>query len=232
LEVVVVDNCSGDDSVERLRQGLDDPRVKVIASEKNGGFGYGNNLGARAATGPHLFLLNSDAFFQEDALARMLPRLGDPEVGIVAPALYIKDGVTLQADGIGPFPTVVSILTQKTKDYGASLEPDWVSGAAMLMCRDAFLSLGGFDERIFMYYEDVELCWRFRRAGMKIVRELSAGVTHLGGGSYTTSLKKKQQYFEAQDVYLRLIGEPAAGIALVRMARRPYTLIQRLKGLK
>ncbi len=230
-EVLVVDNASGDNSLTVLRDRFTDSRVKILESAENLGFGRANNLAANRAVGGFLFLLNSDARLHENALGTLLkewPRFERP--GILAPAVYLADGETLQVDALGPFPTVERLVTRKTKVHGTSLTPDWVSGCAMLIRRDTFLAVGGFDPEIFMYFEDVLLCRAFRKMGLGIHRCLDAGVTHEGGGSMESRLNRKAIYYSAQDVMLRKMGEPGWGIFLVRLLRWPNLVLGRLLG--
>ncbi len=228
-EIIVVDNASGDGSVGQLQEYGEE--IELIESGENLGFGRANNLGVERATEEFVFLLNSDALFHEGCLATMLAHwqtLDKP--GILAPAVYLEDGKTLQADAIGPFPTVSRLITRKTTDYGTSLTPDWVSGCAMLLRREDYLAVGGFDPDIFMYYEDVLLCHAIRRRGLGIFRCLDAGITHLGGKSISSTWDRKVVYYQAQDVMLRKMGEPGWGIALVRLLRWPYLVAKRLTG--
>jgi GT2 family glycosyltransferase len=231
-EIIVVDNASGDDSVLKLKEAFDEEaRVQIVASPENLGFGRGNNLAAERATQPFVFLLNSDALFHDGCLAALLShweKLDQP--GILAPAVYLSDGATFQADALGPFPTVKRLILRQTKQYGESLSPDWVSGCAMLLRREDYVKVGGFDPDIFMYYEDVLLCRSIRGLGKGVYRHLEAGVTHLGGGSYQSNWKKKQQYYAAQDVLLRKQGESALGIGLVKLLRWPNLVLGAILG--
>ena len=224
LEIIVVDNGSGDHSSSALHSQFDaEPRVTIVDSDRNVGFGRGNNIGVAAATHALVFLLNSDATFSSGCLASLVDAWGKlPRPGVLAPAVYRGDSEELQDDAIGPFPTSRRILTQRTKRYGTSLSPDWVSGCAMLLSREAFLAVGGFDPDFFMYFEDVLLCWRMRELGLTVDRHLDAGVHHLGGMSYGTSLRKKRDYYAAQDLLLCKMGEPSLGRALVKTVRWPY----------
>jgi GT2 family glycosyltransferase len=105
-----------------------------------------------------------------------------------------------------------------------------VSGCAMLLHREDYLKVGGFDPDIFMYYEDVLLCRSIRLLGKGVFRHLEAGVTHLGGGSYQSNWKKKQQYYAAQDVLLRKQGESPIGIGLVKLLRWPNLVLGAILG--
>jgi GT2 family glycosyltransferase len=228
-EIIVVENGSSDRSYEVLSDRFrDNARVRVIGSEINLGFGGGNNLAARWATNPMLFLLNSDATFVPGSLATLIKRFRQLEnVGILAPSVFRGATDVLQAEACGPFPTAWRLLTQTSKNYGTSLSPDWVGGAGMLIPAEVFHSTGGFDEDIFMYFEDVLLCWRVRRRGLKIYRIPEAGIRHLGGMSYASESIKKKDYFAAQDVFLEKIGESIFLRLLVRAIRTPAIRMQR-----
>ena len=237
-EIIVVENGSADGSWEVLQEHFaTSVRVKLIKSERNLGFGGGNNLAARAATQPLLFLLNSDAGFVPGCLSILLEQFGTvDDAGIIAPAVFRGTTRELQIEACGPIPTARRILTQQSKNYGTSTTPDWVGGAAMLIPSALFQSVGGFDEDIFMYFEDVLLCWRVRRLGYEIYRNLNAGVEHLGGMSYESDTQKKTDYFLAQDVFLKKIGENLAMRSLVKLGRIPVTharrtLASRMSGM-
>ncbi|MFI5384827.1 MAG: glycosyltransferase family 2 protein [Fimbriimonadales bacterium] len=232
LEVIVVDNQSGDGSAEFLREKLASPRLKLIECEQNRGFGAGNNVGAAAASGRVLFLLNSDATFTEGALRPLVEMIqADPTIGIVAPLIVMADGKTPQQDAFGIMPTFGTILTRKTKRYDpGEVEPGFVSGTAMLMRTADYRAVGGFDERIFMYYEDVELCYRFRQRGFRIVRCLDSTVVHIGGQSYRSTYRQKHQYYQAQDLYLRLIGTPTVLRWGLRLLRWPNLILGQILG--
>jgi GT2 family glycosyltransferase len=116
LEVILVDNDSQDSSMEmfsRYFSGVQ--RVQVIGASENKGFGAGNNLAAENASGDLLFLLNSDATFVAGSLATLVKfRSNHGQRCVVAPAVYAGSTDALQVDAIGPFPTAVRILTQRS----------------------------------------------------------------------------------------------------------------------
>lgn len=226
--VIVVENGSGDDSAEWLRGSITDSRIKLVVSEQNLGFGGGNNLGLRNATADLVFLLNSDATLEPGGLAPLTRRIADPTVGIAAPAIYLPGGVDLQLDVVGHFPTPSRILSRRTDCPIDTPEPDWVSGAAMMMRRTEVLEIGGFDEGLFMYLEDVDLCKRFRDRGLRVVREPSARVIHLGGASKSSSKSQKEQFRRSTDYYLEKHGFGTISRATVRAVRSVYA---RLRGL-
>lgn len=232
-EVIVVENGSGDDSYERISLAFEgELRVTVIQSLENLGFGRGNNLAAEHATAEFLFLLNSDATTQPDCLMLLLARWDDlKNPGILAPAIRNASDNSLQVDTFGVMPTAGRLLTRATKRNDlAWLEPDWVSGCAMLIKRIDFEAVGGFDEDVFMYYEDVLLCRAIRGLGKSIHRCVEAAVTHLGGASASGSLTQKKQYYAAQDVMLKKLGEPAVMRLLVKLARWPNLWVGKFLG--
>ena len=225
-EVVVVDNGSGDGSADHLRAAL--PAVRVVESATNLGFGRGVNLGVEATSAPFLFLLNSDAAARPGALATLRRRLDDPTVGVVAPAVYRADGHTLQGDAHGRLPAPRALL-RTTGGGPADLEPGWVSGVAMMLRRQDFVALGGFDPDFTMYLEDVDLCRRLRAAGLRVVREPAASVVHLGGRSAVASVDRVDQYHRSKAVYLRKAGAGPLQLRAATVVRVARVAVERLR---
>jgi len=211
-EVIVVDNASGDDSVEHLRA-IADERVHVVANPTNAGFGTGANAGARVATGDVLVFLNSDASVRPGSLASMAFAVEDAgSRAIVGPRLVGEDGEIQRSAGlvpkpddllirglglhhlgraIGSLPVIGRIVGRHriSAEYHQAIEATepidvtMVSGACMAIGRAAFEKLGGFDERYFMYFEDADLCRRAARAGWPVRYLPGAVVDHVGGAS-------------------------------------------------
>ena len=189
VRVTVVDNASPDRSLDTLA-GLD---VGVIRSPHNGGFSYGCNLGAARGEAPYLLFLNPDARIDAEGLAALRAALeSDPSAGLVAPRILDEDGTL--AWSIRRFPRQRSTFAQalflhrlwpraawtdelvrEPAAYERAGTPDWVSGACMLIRRDAFEAVGGFDEDFFLYCEDTDICRRLWDAGQ-------AGALRAGGG--------------------------------------------------
>lgn len=225
--VYVIDNGSEDDSKKIFSEKMPTEYTELIWLNNNLGFGQANNLGARAAKASYIFLLNSDATVKPGTLALLVALLEqNPQVGIAAPIIYLEDGVTLQADAQGNFPTASAILTGRSRRPANSFSPDWVSGVAILCRRQEFLEIGGFSPELFMYFEDVELCYRYHRAGKKVARVPGTGVIHLGGSSFKQTSYKKKLYYLSQDTYLRLTNTSFLGRSLVRILRAPYLLVK------
>lgn len=198
FEVIVVDNSSTTDPRPWIAEEF--PAVKVIRSEHNLGFSRANNLGVRHASGKYLLFLNPDTVLIGSALSTMLSSFQKlPEAGILGCRLLNTDG-TVQTSCIQRFPTLLNQLLDLewlrsrwprwslwgiAPLFSDNLEPvavEVVSGACLMMSRDVFERVGGFNESYFMYAEDVDLCYRTRAAGSKVYYSGHAQVVHHGGG--------------------------------------------------
>ncbi len=200
--VVVVDNASGDGSVEAIRRGLAErgwsERVRLIESPVNGGFAAGNNLALRAVDARAYLLLNSDTRVGEGAVERLWRALeAAPRAGLIGPRLEGEDGEVQSSCFRAPSPVSELIDASRTGPLarllrrwqvapppGASPDrsvagPEWTSFAAVMIRRDVLDQVGLLDEGYFMYYEDVDFCLRARAAGWQIRHEPRARVVHL-----------------------------------------------------
>jgi N-acetylglucosaminyl-diphospho-decaprenol L-rhamnosyltransferase len=226
-EVVVVDNASGDGSAEFLRAALLDERVRVIDAGRNGGFGAGVNLGAAACRSPLLFVLNSDATVTPGSLTRLVSALlADAGAGVLAPAVVLAEGTT-QPDAFGRLPRRWELLApgraRWTGGGAGERHPGWVSGVAMLLRAADFRSVGGFDERFEMYFEDVDLCRRLRASGRSVERLPSATVVHAAGASWPSRRDQKRRYHRSKALYAERLGAS-------RLERRVIAVIGRLRA--
>lgn len=199
MEVIVVDNASTDDSVAQTRQAY--PSTIIVQNAENTGFAQANNQGMAIATAPFYLLLNTDAFLHEGALEHMLAHMrAHPQAGALGCKLFYEDG-SLQRS-CSTFPTVATELWQALfldRLFAASLifgkymmtwwnmndarEVDVVMGACMLLRREAIEQVGGFDTGFFMYSEEVDLCYRLKKAGWQVRYTPDAIATHIWGGS-------------------------------------------------
>ncbi len=197
-ELVVVDNASTDDSVETLRQAH--PGVRVVRSGGNLGYARAANLGIAATDAPVVAVLNPDTVLGPGAGQALTARFGaDAALGAVGPRLHNPDGsvypsarrIPSLVDAVGHgllfFVWPDNPFTGRYRETGADparpRDVDWVSGAAIWLRRAALDDIGGWDERYFMYVEDVDLCWRLRRAGWRVAYEPVGTVEHLLGVS-------------------------------------------------
>jgi len=194
-EVIVVDNCSSDGSVAWLEQNASN--CVLLKSEKNIGFGPANNLGIRIAKGHYLFLLNPDTIVIGEAIESMLAFLeNNPGAGCVGAKLLNPDK-SLQVSSY-PFPTVfrefwrlfhldhlrtISQYPIATWDSEQPVPVDVLQGAAIMIPRSVLNQAGVFDERFFMYTEEVDLCYRIKKNGFQNFWLPQAEIIHFGGQS-------------------------------------------------
>ncbi|MBN1263307.1 MAG: glycosyltransferase family 2 protein [Candidatus Pacebacteria bacterium] len=197
FEVIVVDNNSQDGSVELVKKEF--PQVKLIANKDNLGFGRANNQGLKEARGKMILFLNSDTIVHSRALEELTHFLKfNPKVGVVGPKLLNRDGTDQASAGSFPYLGICAIMlfaehfwpNRLVRGSGAQIRlVDWVMGAAMVFRKEVLDQVGGFDENIFMYLEEVELCYRVKKAGWQIAFFPEAVITHFGQGSSQSGRK-------------------------------------------
>ncbi len=193
-EVIVVDNASVDGTPDVVRREY--PDVRLLAQTDNLGYSRGVNAGIRAARGRYFFILNPDTVVRPDAVQRLFDYAeAHPEAGIVGPRLEFHDGsvqyscrrfytlrvLLLRRTPLGRlFPRSRAVREHLMEDFDhASTRPvDWILGAAMFVRRDAVERVGAMDERFFLYFEDVDWCYRMHQAGLRVVYHADAVVTH------------------------------------------------------
>lgn len=202
LEIVVVDNASRDGSADVARRlgaehGLP---VKVIENPTNTGYASAANLGAAATGGDWLLVANPDTRFEPGSIARLVATAAaDPTIGCVGPHLRNPDGSDYPTGRRFPSVLVGAVHAAlatvwagnpATRRYHMTnvdrtipIQVDWVSGACMLLRRETWDRVGGFDDGYFMYAEDMDLCLQVKRAGWRVVFDGAADVEHTVGGS-------------------------------------------------
>ncbi len=230
LETIVVDSDSRDGSAAMVR--ADFPAVIVLEPGENTGFARGNNLGIRRARGGAILLLNPDTELTDGALTALHRALrDDPAVGVVGPCLRHPDG-TVQPSR-RRFPTLATALVESTlvqewwpdhpalaRYYRADLPDDllqdveWLVGACLLVRRSVIAAVGLLDERLFLYAEEPEWCWRVRRAGWRVRYVPEAEVRHHEGTSTGQNIAARQRAFAVSKTHLMgaLYG-PVVGFA-------------------
>jgi GT2 family glycosyltransferase len=177
-EILVIDN--GPTGLAERLGGLP-PQVKVVAPGSNLGYAGGVNFAAEHANGDYLVCLNPDARAEADCLERLAAVAdSDAQVALVGAQILLEDGVTRNAGHNPLHPTGISPAGGygEGRERGEPRDVAVVSGTCCLFRRDAFLSLGGFVEDLFLYYDDVDLAWRVRIAGLRVVYCPAAAVTH------------------------------------------------------
>lgn len=194
VEVIVVDNASSDGTPEMIRDRY--PWVKVVAGDQNVGYSRGVNIGIRRATGRYLFILNPDTVVRADSMQRLVEFMDrTPDAGIAGPRLVFHDGNTQLS--CRRFYTFKVLLLRRTPlgrlfpksravrehlmldfDHESTRVVDWILGAAMMVRREAVESVGLMDERFFLYFEDVDWCYRMKQKGLAVYYYPESVITH------------------------------------------------------
>lgn len=214
FEIIFVDNVSRDPiSKGFLEKAAGAGRIKLIKTSHNLGYAGGNNLGAANASGEYLLFLNPDTAVFPDAIEKMIDYMDQRrDIGILGPKLIYADG--LVQDSCRRYPRLIDLIAKRTPlrrlswfrkrvagyvmgDFGHSVlrEVDWVTGASMLISKKVFEKVGGFDERYFLFMEDLDLCRNVREKGLHVVYYPEAQINHyhqrLSGGGLSRLLTKK-----------------------------------------
>lgn len=228
--IVVVDNDSGDGSYERLVEDVAalgaGERVTVLASGRNGGFGFGNNVAIRAAMSraqapDFVHLFNSDSEPDADAVTELLAALErHPDVGIAGSRITTMDGRPHQS--AFHFPSwqseldsglALGVVTRLIEHGRPNLEHlesstlvDWVSGCSLMLRTTMLERVGLFDEGFFLYFEETDLCRRARDAGYRSLYVHESVVRHVGGAStgiYARDRPAPSYWFDSRARYFR-----------------------------
>jgi N-acetylglucosaminyl-diphospho-decaprenol L-rhamnosyltransferase len=212
VNVVVVDNASQDGSAGRLA--VKRMALQAVVNGDNVGFAAACNQGARKAHAPLLLFMNPDVRVETDAVEKAVAYLADPahaSVGVLGIQLLDAEGNVQRSCARAPtaavlllhtlfldrlWPTLVPPHFLAEWDHGETRSVDQVMGAFLMIRRALFEQLGGFDERFFLYYDDVDLCLRARQAGWSVVHFAGARAQHTGGGA-TEAVKDRRLFYLA-----------------------------------
>lgn len=194
MEVRVVDNQSSDGSADMVKKKF--PKVELIESGKNMGFGAGQNLALKKTGSPLILLLNPDTEFSPDALSKMVKFMDEnPECGIAGSKLVDQKGRLVSNGGYLPFgiPLISWLFNldklgfpsfhMESKDFYEGKNAGWIGGTFMVIRKEVLEKAGYFDEDYFMYFEDVDLCYRARRKRFKVLYNPGVEVVHYSGAS-------------------------------------------------
>lgn len=199
FEVIVVDNGSSDGSQDQTRKEF--PQVKLVSNKENLGFTKANNQGLKIAKGNYCLLLNSDTYLIENSFLKLVERARElKNLGAIGP-LLLNENKTIQ-QSVGFFPHLPQVFwwmsfvddlpggailkpyhVDHDSFYNKEQETDWVTAAAILIPREIIQKIGSLDEKIFMYGEEVEWCYRIKKAGFKVYFSPITKIIHIGRGS-------------------------------------------------
>jgi len=245
LQVIVVDNASDDGSVELVEHEF--PRVRVLRNRTNVGFGAAHNQALRQADARYFLVLNSDAAPGRGALPTLVAYLdANPGVAVVGPKLRYPDG-TVQPSR-RRFPTVPTFFFESTqlqrvwpdnailrryyvadRDDDTEQDVDWLVGACLCVRARAAAEVGLFDERFFMYSEEIDWCRRFRQAGWRVVYLPFAEVMHQEGASSGLDLAHRDRQFQKSKLQYAAKWH---GVRVARALRSYLVLEYAMRGVE
>ncbi len=219
VETIVVDNNSIDASVEELSPIF--PNVKFISTGKNLGFGKANNIGFRESIGKYILILNPDTILEDNTLRKMFDFMeSNPDIGISGCKVLNPDG-TFQLACRRGFPTpwasfsklfglqslfpksrLFAKYNQTFRSIDDTYEIDAVIGAFMFCRKETIDAIDGFDEDFFMYAEDIDLCFRAKNSGWKIVYYHETSIIHFKGESTRrSSINSVKHFYKAMEIF-------------------------------
>ncbi len=259
-EVIVVDNASRDDSLERI-EGFQDERLLSVSNDKNIGFAAACNQGLELTQHPLILFLNPDCLLEKQNLNILIDELvSDKTIGIVGPCVINPDG-SEQANARRMFPRpkqsffrafgLSKLFPKLFKDYLLNNTPlpqeptevEAISGSCMLLRRDELVNLGFWDDNYFMHCEDLDLCMRYWQSGQKIVFVPDAKVLHHKGMSsqkepvrilwnmHQGMLRFYEKFYKAEYPFL-LWWLVKAGVYFRFMALALFSYVKRLRHAK
>lgn len=199
FETIIIDNGSTDGTVEAVKRSF--PEVVVLTNSENCGFAAANNQGIEIAKGQYILLLNPDTIVHSNSIDQLIDFMDNNlDIGVCGPKLLNADGTT--QGSVRQFPTFRAALYRHTIfkvllifrkqqhrymmrhfSYDRQMDVDQVTGAAFMTRKSIVDQIGAMDEQFFMYYEEVDFCYRVNKAGYRIVFTPTAAITHFGGQS-------------------------------------------------
>ena len=200
FEVIVIDNDSSDGSQAMLKKKF--PQVKLILNNQNLGFSKANNQGIKKAKGQYIFLLNSDTYLVENSFKKLLTNIKSrSKLGVIAPQLLNENQTIQQSAGYFPHLPQIFFWMSFLDDlpigmlfkpyhidhdsfYKNGQQIDWVTAAALMIPKKVIDEIGLLDPQIFMYGEEIEWCYRIKKAGYKIYFSPITKIIHIGRGSH------------------------------------------------
>jgi len=227
-EVIIIDNASFDGSPRSTAARFSG--ISVVRNEENLGFSAANNKAIRISTGRYVLILNDDAILQEDSLGLMVEKLeSDPRTAAAGPKLLNPDRSVQRGFTNRSFPHLAGVLAQillleeplerriwtrrtftMSRDPDGGGEAEHLAAACLLVRRDAFDSIGGFDETFRYWFEDTDLCYRLREANWRLVYVPQARVIHYGSASLNRLALSERSaiYFDSLKRYFRKHSSP------------------------
>ncbi|MCL5783784.1 MAG: glycosyltransferase family 2 protein [Patescibacteria group bacterium] len=226
MDIWVVDNNSSDDSLQKAQKLF--PKLNYILNQENVGFTKGNNLALRQVKSEYILILNPDTEVLPKTLETLLDYLENhPQVGAISPKVELSDGSLDWASHRG-FPTPLASLLYyvfkndslyhlTNRDFSQPHEVDSLTGAFILTKKEVLDKVGLFDEEYYMYADDIDLCFRIKKAGYKIIYFSKVKIIHYKGISsgikkhseglttadFTAKLRSVNAFYETMKIFYR-----------------------------
>lgn len=229
-EVIIADNASSDDSVSWLRQNY--PGIRVVENESNGGFAKGYNDAFGHITAEYYVLLNSDIEVPAGWLEPLIKLMeGNPDVAACQPKiLYHNEPEYFEYAGAAggfidrygyPFcrGRIFWDIEKDTGQYDDEVEVFWATGACLVVRASCYHEVGGMDNDFFAHMEEIDLCWRLKNAGYKVMASGKSSVYHVGGGTLPKKSSRKTYLNFRNNFVLLFKNLPASRILPVFLVR-------------
>lgn len=235
-EIIIIDNASTDCSVEEIKKKY--PQVKIIKNNNNIGFAAANNQGIKQANGRYILLLNPDTKILDNTLSKMISWMDSHPLAAVSTCRLLNEDNSIQPTG-GYFPTLPRLFAwqlflddiipinsyhPKPSFYQKERELDWVTGAFFLFRKEIVDKAGLFDEKFFLYAEELEYCYRIKKTGFKVFFTPITSIIHFG---FKSSSKEKALIAEYESLkYFYQKHYPPYKVMLARLILKFGALIR------
>ncbi len=229
-EIIVADNASTDDSIDFLKSKY--PGVRLIQNPKNGGFAYGYNTAPNEVKSEYYVLLNSDVEVTPNWISPVIAMLDkNPDVAAVQPKIksYTSPSYFEYAGAAGgyidkygyPFcrGRMFDTMEKDEGQYNTSTEIFWATGACLFVRSSVYHEMGGFDEDLFSHQEEIDLCWRMKLSGHKILYCPNSEVLHFGGGMLPKSNPFKTYLNFRNNLIILIKNHPSKGLGFKVFSR-------------
>jgi len=212
FEIIIIDNNSGYDSIQKIKNKFDNRISHFIENKQDLGFAKANNQGAKLATGKYLYFLNNDTILTENILPTIKEIfINNEKIGILSPLVKNPSGEN-QKTALGKFPTLLGLISLAFKVNEKELIPknkeklfiiDWVSGCSLVIRKNVFDEINGWDENFFLYFEDTDICQRAYSKKYLTAIALNISLVHLGGQSVKFDDNFLEVFYKSRGYYFK-----------------------------
>jgi hypothetical protein len=213
-EIFVVDNNSNDGTAEFVKKEF--PQINLIANKDNPGFAKANNQAIAKARGKYVLLLNPDTIVLPDSIDKMLKFMdANGGVGAIGPKIFAEDMCTVSSCAARKFPSILLVFLGlaklnfllKHQDINRGGDTDSLSGACMMVRKEAIDAVGMLDEDFFMYAEDIDWCYRIKRSGRTVFYLPEAAIVHYGERSAVKKFSEIENMTENFQAYYKYFNK-------------------------